>query len=219
MGRRGAIGWILAIVLLMLAVGSRAHAAVADFQYATAVRPGNINSSSSVPAQGSIVTQNSVTDGVVFNAKVNPGGADVVVGTIRVTDLGIGAYTDTYGPTPFTVTFSLLDFDSNHSGLFFFNGTLSGSVASNGTTSAATFNNPFTATSQTQTIGATTYTVSIIPSKAFAAPGSPPVGGTGLNGTYTFNVSVPEPSGLALAGLAALSLLRRRARNRALASA
>jgi hypothetical protein len=65
---------------------------------------------------------------------------------------------------------------------------------------------------QTQLIGGTLYGVSIIAGKSFAAPGSPPVGGTGLAGSYSLNVHsvsaqpVPAPA-TALGGLVLLAEL------------
>lgn len=215
LGRAVGVCFIGALAVSMLATAPRASGAVADFEYGTTITPSPINATASIPAQGSVVSLAGVGNfasptSPAFNAAVNPAGADIVVGTITVVDLGLGAYTDTYGPTPITVDLNLRDVDSGNVGTFIFNGTLSGIVASNGTTSASTFTNPFIAASQTQTIGAQSYTVSIIPTADYAAPGSPPPGGAGLAGQYTFHVSVPEPSSLALAGLAALGLLRRR---------
>ena len=210
---------------LALTAGRTASAAFADFQYGTNVTPSPINPIASVPAQGSVVNQAGVGSypdptGAVNNAAVNgPLGADITVGTISVTDLGLGAYTDTYGPTAITVDLALRDVDSTAVGLFTFNGTLSGQVSSNGTTSGSSFFNPFVAQSQTQNIGGTLYTVSIIPAKAFIPPGSPPSGGTGLAGTYSFNVvagaGVPEPTSIVLMALGGLGVLvgfRRRIR-------
>jgi hypothetical protein len=219
---RGATFATLALVL-SLGGARQATAAFADFQYGTDVTPSPINPTASVPAQGSVINQAGVgtypaPSGTVSNAAVNgPLGADITVGTITVTDLGVGAYTDTYGPTVITVSLALRDVDSTAVGLFTFNGVLSGQVSSNGTTTGAAIFNPFVAQSQTQNIGGTTlYTVKIIPSKAFTAPGSPPSGGTGLAGTYSFNVTatlVPEPASvglMAVGGLGLLFTLRRR---------
>jgi len=197
-----------------LVAGQQAHAAFADFQYGTTVTPSPINPTASVPAQGSVINQAGVgtypaPTGAVTNAAVNgPLGSDITVGTITVTDLGLGAYTDTYGPTVITVNLALRDVDSTAVGLFTFAGILSGQVSSNGTTSAAAIFNPFVAQSQTQLIGSTLYTVRIIPSKAFTAPGSPPSGGTGLAGTYSFNVvaAVPEPASVGLLALGGVAL-------------
>ena len=208
--------------VLSLALGRTAPAGFADFQYGTNVTPSPINPTASVPAQGSVINQAGVgtypaPSGVVNNAAINGAlGTDITVGTITVTDLGIGAYTDTYGPTVITIDFALRDVDTTAVGLFTFNGVLSGQVSSNGTTSGAAIFNPFVASSQTQNIGGTFYEVRIIPSKAFTAPGSPPSGGTGLAGTYSFNVrttSVPEPASIALLGIGlggALVVARRR---------
>jgi hypothetical protein len=206
---------------LSLGAVQQATAAFADFQYGTNVTPSPINPTASVPAQGSVINQSGVgsfasPSGTVNNAAVNgPLGADITVGTITVTDLGLGAYTDTYGPTTITVDLALRDVDSNAVGTFTFTGTLSGTVSSNGTTSASSIFNPFVASSQTQNIGGTLYTVRIIPTKAYTAPGSPPSGGTGDAGTYSFNVvtAVPEPASvglMAVGGLGLLLTIRRR---------
>jgi len=207
---------IVAVAALMLAATQRAFGAAGDFQYGTTVTPGLLTTSGSSVGQtgvGNFTTPAAPT----FSAAVNPAGTDIVVGTISITDLGLtSAHTDTYGPSTIAVNLKVKDVASGSTGTFTFNGVLSGTVAGNGTTDGAVFNNPFVAASSTQTIGTESYTVSIIPSVAFAAPGAPPLGGTGLAGTYTFNVhatAVPEPAGIAVAGLAALGVLRRRRRD------
>lgn len=200
---------------LALATGRDAAADFADFQYGTTLTPSPINPTASVPAQGSVVNLAGVgsypaPSGEVVNAAINGSlGADITVGLISVTDLGLGAYTDTYGPTVFTINLALRDVDSAAVGLFSFTGTLSGQVSSNGTTSGSSFGNPFVASSQTQNIGGTPYTVRILPSKAFSAPGSPPSGGTGLSGMFSLNVTdgaVPEPSSIVLMALGGLGV-------------
>jgi hypothetical protein len=215
------------VLAVFLAAQGQAAAAVLDFQYGTTVTPSPINPTSSVPAKGSVISQAGigaypVPSGAVYNAAINGAlGTDVTVGSISVTDLGLGAYADTYGPTAINVNFALRDVASNAVGLFTFPGLLSGQVASNGTTSAAAINNPFSSAFQIQTIGAETYVVRIVPSKDFSAPGSPPSGGTGLAGAYSFNVlsranfGVPEPASFGLLALGGLLLPLFMARRRA----
>jgi hypothetical protein len=215
------------VLAVFLAAQGQAAAAVLDFQYGTTITPSPINPTSSVPAQGSIISQSGVgtypaPSGAVYNAGLNGAlGTDVTVGSISVTDLGLGAYTDTYGPTAINVNFALKDVTSGQVGLFAFPGLLTGQVASSGTTSAAAINNPFSSAFQAQTIGAETYVVRIIPSKDFSAPGSPPSGGTGLAGTYSFNVlsrsnfTIPEPASIGLLALGGLLLPLFMARRRA----
>jgi hypothetical protein len=208
-------GLAVLVAVVAQAAERQAMAGFADFQYGTTVTPSPINPTASVPAQGSVLNQAGVgsypaPSGIVNNAAVlGPLGVDITVGTLTVTDLGLGAYTDTYGPTTITVDLALRDVDSSAVGLFAFTGILSGQVASNGTTSGSSINNPFVAASQTELIGSTLYTVRIIPTKDFTAPGSPPSGGTGLAGTYSFNVTaaragVPEPASIALMGCGGL---------------
>ena len=55
---------------------------------------------------------------------------------------------------------------------------------------SAFFNSSFTASSQTMDIGGNAYTVSVVPGTAFSAPGTPPVGGSGLPGEYSLDVQV-----------------------------
>ena len=200
-------------------------ASTIDFQYGTTVTPSPINPTATVGGPGSQVSQAGVGNFATpaapsFDASA-AGGADITVGTITVTDLALGAaYTDTYGPTTITVNLKIKDVPSNATGTFKFTGSLAGTVTSNGIVAASDFSDPFTASSQTETIGSFNYTVSVIPGKAFAAPGSPPAGGSGIPGDYSFNVQaavagVPAPAsgwaGLALlTGLGAWRLIRKR---------
>ena len=203
-------------------IEQQALATPLDFQYGTLVTPSPINPTATVGGPGSQVSQAGIGNfsspaAPTFNAGVNGSlGTDITVGSITITDLALGAaYMDTYGPTPITVNLKLKDVTSGATGTFTFTGSLSGLVSSNGTTVGSSFNNPFTASSQIQTIGLSNYEVRIITSKDFAAPGSPPSGGSGIAGFYSFNVrqalAVPEPASLLLLtfGLPMLFLLRR----------
>jgi len=213
------------VMAVLLAAHVPAAAAVLDFEYGTTVTPSPINPTASTPAQGSIINQAGIGNfaspaSPIFNANVNGVfGTDITVGTISVRDLGLGAYTDAYGPTPIAVNLALKDVDSGAIGHFTFTGLLTGQVASNGTTSGSSIDNPFSSAFQTQTIGNSEYVVRIVPTKDFSAPGSPPSGGTGLAGTYSFNVlsrsnfGVPEPATfglLALGGLLLPMFMKRR---------
>jgi hypothetical protein len=212
---------ILTAAVYLGAVQS-AVASPLDFQYGTTVTPSPINPTSTIGGPGSQISQAGIGNftsptAPTYNAGLNGSlGTDITVGTINVTDLSIGAYTDTYGPTTITVSLKLKDVDSGSTGVFQFTGTLTGQVSSNGTTTSSSMDNPFTASSQIQNIGGTNYEVRIIPSKDFTAPGSPPVDGTGFDGVYSFNVleapTVPEPASLLLLTFAGLPmvLLRRR---------
>jgi len=197
----------LAVAAMTLAMGQTSWASFGDFTYVTVVTP------AAPPAGvGSQVTQGSETPPGTFNAASVPtAGTDITVGTVTVTDLAPGfAYTDNY-TIPINVKLTITDQANPGTPLTFnFTGTLTGVVTSDGVSSTSVnFNNPFVAASQSQTVGAgvtaATYTVSIIPSKDFTAPGAPPIGGPGLSGTYSFHVfatpSVPEPASLTLMGI------------------
>jgi len=212
--------YVLAAMIsaVLLAAHGQAAAGVLDFEYGTTVTPSPINPTASTPAQGSVINQAGVGNftapaSPIFNANVNGAfGTDITVGTISVRDLGLGAYTDTYGPTSIAVNLALKDVDSGAIGHFTFTGLITGQVASNGTTSASSIDNPFGSTFQIQTIGNSEYVVRIVPTKDYTAPGSPPVGGTGLAGNYSFNVlsranfGVPEPATFGLLALGGLLL-------------
>src|SRR4051812_46692625 len=102
-------GLAILVAVLAQAAARPVRAGFADFQYGTTVTPSPINPTASAPAQGSVVNQAGVgsypaPSGIVSNAAVlGPLGVDITVGTITVTDLGLGAYADTYGPTAITV--------------------------------------------------------------------------------------------------------------------
>jgi hypothetical protein len=200
--------------LLWIAGERQVSAGHFDFQYGSTVTPSPINPTGG-NGPGSQISQAGVGNftsptAPTFNAGLD-GGANITVGTINVTDLSIGAYMDTYGPTTVTIDLKILDVDSGLTGTFTFTGTLTGAVNSNGTTSSADIKVSASATSQVEGIGGTDYKVSIIPGQFFAAPGSPPVDGTGLDGVYSFNVSapsvVPEPTSIGLLAVGCLSVL------------
>jgi hypothetical protein len=195
------------VAFLSLAAERQVLAGHGDFQYGSTVTPSPINptggngpgSQISQAGEGNFTTPTAPT----FNAGI-PGGAAITVGTINVTDLSIGAYMDTYGPTTVTIDVKILDVASSLTGTFAFTATLSGLVSSDGTTSAANISVTGVSAPVTEMIGGVPYTVSAVSGKFFAQPGSPPVDGTGLNGVYTLNVSdsaIPEPSSLALLGI------------------
>lgn len=207
----------LVAIALALSIDGSSYGAVGDFTYGSTVTPSPINPTGGT-GPGSQVSQAGVGNfttptAPVYSATVNPLGTDIVVGTINITDLGIGPYTDIYGPTPISISLKIKDAASGATGTFTFAGDLAGQVASNGTSDGATFINPFTSAAQMQTLGGQVYAVRIDPTTDFAAPGAPPVGGTGLSGTYTFNVSsipVPEPTTIGLLALAGCGIVRRR---------
>jgi hypothetical protein len=213
----------ITVAVLSIAASHQLSAAINEFQYATTLTS-PITPNQTIGGPGSQVSQAGIGNfaaptGQIFNGFVNGlNGIDLIVGTISVTDLGIGSYVDTYS-VPFTLQLKIKDFTSGMTGIFSFNVGLTGRVASNGTTTGSNFNNPFfNVAGQTQVIGATTYSVRIFPNSSFASPGAAPVGGTGLPGEYTFNVlaqTIPEPGTLGLLTfgglLAALGVSRRKA--------
>jgi hypothetical protein len=209
--------------VLLFSGSHQLPAATADFQYGTTITPSVVNPSETISGPGSQVSQAGIGNfdaptGPIFNGLANGTyGTDITVGTLSVTDFAIGHYVDTYAAS-ITIQLKIKDVVSGQSGIFSFTGVLSGRVANNGTTTGSAFFNPFSDALQTQKIGNSTYDVHIFQTKDFTAPGPPPVGGTGLSGTYSFNVnalSVPEPGALALVALGGLLVALRTTRRKA----
>ena len=209
-------GALAAIALAFLALSPRSAYAQVEFEYSSSISPSIITPVSATPH--SQFVQTGVGD---INNPTGPiyGASpffytNIVVASTSVVDLGTGDdYVDTYGPTPITVSIRIRDVDSGATGLFTFSGTLTGTVAGSIQGLAASFSNPFTATSESEAIGGGgIFVVSIDPSRSFAGPGSPPLGGTGLPGAYTFEVQnfLPEPSAAFIGILAVAALQRRR---------
>jgi hypothetical protein len=210
--------------LLWIACERQVSAAHLDFRYGSTVTPSPINPTSTIAGPGSQVSQAGEGNftsptAPTLNAGLNgAAGTNITVGTLNVTDLSIGAYMDTYGPTTITIDLKLLDVDSGKTGVFTFTGTLSGLVSSDGTTSAANITvKNFSPVDQIENIGGTAYEVRVLSGNAFSAPGSPPVDGTGLNGEYSLNVraaAVPEPTSIGLLAVGCLSVMVCRAATR-----
>jgi hypothetical protein len=193
------------------------------FQYGTDATPPTINPNV-VPGftPGTRINQAGVGNPVSpagATSDAAGSGADVVVGTLSVTELSTTlSYLDDYGPTPIQIMVGIRDTASGDVGQYTFNGSLTGQAARLSVVSFATISNPFAASSQTQVIGGNSYTVSIDPAVDFTKPGAAPLGGTGTAGTYTFHVqassaAVPESGSLALLGglaIPGVTLLRRR---------
>lgn len=225
MQRRGVFIAMVAAVVSLVSV-RLAPAAAFDFQYGSLVTPSPINPTSTVGGPGSQVSQAGIGNfatptAPTFNAD-HMFGTDITVGNITVTDLAIGAnYTDNYGPTPIMIELKIKDVTSGDTGTFTFTGSLTGQVASNGTTESAVFNNPFAVPqSHSLLIGGSLYTVTANPAMDFVSPGAPPSGGSGIPGSYSFNVFAvvpPAPAPAAvwagavlIGGLAARKLIRLR---------
>lgn len=212
--RRGLFLAAAAAALAMVA-GTKAEAAFGDFTYQTTLTPASYTVST--PPPFTTLTNAGAGDlTTTFNAAA-PGGTDLTAGTLTaMITLSSPGATDTYS----TAGTSLTVFIDDKSHSVTFNATTPGndtiSESSTGV-SAATYVNPFgTAQSKDITIGNTIFTVSLIPTKDFSAPGAPPVGAGSAVGTYSINVSaksVPEPASMALlglGGLGALGVFRRR---------
>ncbi|GAC1336716.1 MAG: hypothetical protein NVSMB14_04330 [Isosphaeraceae bacterium] len=208
-----------------LVVAPAAQAALGEFQYGTAFGASSqsISPTTTVGGPGSLVTQVGVGNfasptGPIINAGL-ASGANIVVGTINVTDLGKGIeYTDKYAKA-ISLSVNIRDVDSGSTGVITASGTLRGTVSSNGTTQGSVFDpNPFDSSGLSPSsiaIGAAIYTLAILPTSSFAAPGSPPTGGKGLDGKYTFFIKavpnpniIPEPASFTLMGLGALGAFR-----------
>ncbi len=197
------------VFAVSLACSQAASAAVISFSYTGTVTP------ASSPGSNCALLQSGVPSAGPFNAG-SPTGTDIVIGNLSVRDnTSTSDYTDTFA-VPLGITVAVKDNASSTTKNFVFNSTLNGNVQGfGGIVATANFDNPFTTTSQTQDIGTNRYTVSINPSKAFAAPGSPTIGGTGSQGTYTFHIAavpVPEPAMLSIFALAVPMMLARRRR-------
>lgn len=226
-------GWLLAgaaIAALCLA-STPAVRADAVFSYATTVTPASIGSGA-----GSSVSEAAVssgTNGVPSTILTTTGGTDITVGTLTISDDGLGnSYNDHYS-TAISIGLTLSNVGppgvAATGTTMTFTGTVTGNVFSNGTSFGSSFSNPFAFQSQSQTIGGVKYTVvvEVLPqgtlNNAFNAPGPPVAGGQGKAGTYVFHVTaapVPEPASasLALAGIGSLvvvGLIRRRRRAQA----
>jgi hypothetical protein len=189
MPRRGTVLAAMA-ALLWIAAERQVSAGHLVFQYGTTVTLNLINPTSSVGGPGSQVIQAGVGNFAAptpptFNAGLNGVlGTDITVGSISVTDIGFGAYVDTYGPTTITIDLALKAVDSGAVGHFTFTGSHSGLVSYNGTPTAVNFGNPFVASSQIQNIGGTGYEVRIISDEAVSRP---PAGDRhGLGGSISF---------------------------------
>jgi hypothetical protein len=139
-------------------------------------------------------------------------GVDVIVGRINIYDPGgFGSCVEVCGSTTITVDLAIEDYPSNQVGHFAFTAVLSGHITSDNGQMASSCVNPYVATSQTQMVGATEYSVRIIPVKALTAPDTALFSGSiGLPGRYSVNMTdaaVPRAATLVILGVGGLGVL------------
>jgi hypothetical protein len=222
--RRSAL-WAALAVGAILATGNSSRAGFIPFTYVTDVSPaGAIAPDTTVGGPGSSFALSSFTDGLIHNAA--GAGSSVQVATLTLSDLGVSSdYTDTYSRA-ISILVHITDGGGGGTGDITLTGTLGSTVTAVSSVINATYTPPsFGAGSPASiTLGQNVYTVTAVAGADFNPPGSPPTGGAGSTGGYSFVISaqaVPEPSSMVLLGLGgagALGLFFRRGRGKAISA-
>jgi hypothetical protein len=198
----------LTLALCLLA-GAEVRADPVPWYYTSSPMPGTIQSDT--PGMGSI-TLSGVVSGQVT------GDSSIVLANLATQSSADPSSPATFTNANYKLALNILDANSAQSGTMFFTGQINGDLSSG---NALILNNFTGQSTQTQTIGNHQYTVSI---GSFAPPGVPGVGFGSISALARVTVQdVPEPSTLALSGLAVslfgVRLWRRRRSPRARACA
>jgi hypothetical protein len=215
--------WVAA--LLLLAPGAARADFYSNWSFTWSFNPVPPNAPGFVPADSGVAPGGSATGGAQFAATSgSTGDSTIPVATVSTTSAATTT-PDSFQGTPFTFGVTITDNASNASGTLTFDGVLHDGLTATSSSAVATFSlDPGSPTSLF--LSGHTYQVTLDPSLALGAPNQLP---RLLNATVAVDASntgggggppppvqtVPEPSSLALAGIAAAFALAGRRRVRA----
>jgi hypothetical protein len=182
-----------AAVVLLLALGGNARADLIFWTYNWSRSPAQVMADA--PGTSYI----SLTDESAHQAV---GDSDIVATNIRAFSTAPPTNPDTFTAKPYTLTLFLMDQASGISGTMTFNGQFDGTMSALNSNITNTFTN---AVAQTLVLGTNRYTATIGNYAPPGPTGSSNSGSISAHATVTVDsllTDVPEPSTLALAGLA-----------------
>jgi hypothetical protein len=226
----------------LLAPGASRADFYSNWSFSWSFNPIPPNAAGFVPADAGVAAGGQATGGAQFAATSGSTGASTIPVATVSTASAATTVPDSFQGTQFSFGVTITDNATNASGTLTFDGVLNGQLTATSSSAVAAFS-PDPSSPSSLSLSGHTYQVAVDPSLALGAPNQPPKllnatvtvdagtpppppppppsnggGGSGGNGGGGGPPvqSVPEPSGLALAGIAAAALaLARRRRGRA----